>query len=197
MVPTDFANFFLATAGAGAALIGLLFVAISINPDRTFGHAAQPGRQQVASGAFTALVNAFFISTGALIPHTQIAYLTLVMGGIGLLNSLRLGRELLVGRGRASQGVKARWSVALPALAFVAVSLILYGYEVVVAVLLLMHPDEVGFVYTLCGILLGIYGLGLVRAWELLGAPHSSFISRLNPLQESPEAPAKDSQPDA
>jgi hypothetical protein len=87
--------------------------------------------------------------------------------------------------------------VALPALAFVAVSLILYGYEVVVAVLLLMHPDEVGFVYTLCGILLGIYGLGLVRAWELLGAPHSSFISRLNPLQESPEAPAKDSQPDA
>jgi hypothetical protein len=35
MVPTDFANFFLSTAGAGAALIGLLFVAISINPERT------------------------------------------------------------------------------------------------------------------------------------------------------------------
>src|SRR4029079_4481800 len=97
MIPTEFANFFLATAGAGAALIGLLCVAISINPERTFGREARSGRQQVASGAFTALVNAFFISTGALIPHTQVAYLTLIMGGIGLLNSLRLGRELLSG----------------------------------------------------------------------------------------------------
>jgi len=52
MVPTDFANYFLASAGAGAALIGLLFVAISINTGRTFGRAAQPVRQQVASGAF-------------------------------------------------------------------------------------------------------------------------------------------------
>jgi hypothetical protein len=45
MVPTDFANYFLASAGAGAALIGLLFVAISINTERTFGREAQPVRQ--------------------------------------------------------------------------------------------------------------------------------------------------------
>jgi hypothetical protein len=195
MVPTDFANYFLATAGAGAALIGLLFVAISINPERTFGREAQPVRQRVASGAFTALVNAFFISTSALIPHTNVGYVTLIMGGIGLLNSLRLAGEFLVGYWRSSLAATLPWPVALRALAFVAVSLILYGYEVVLAVLLLIQPDAVGFVYTLTGILLGIYGLGLVRAWELLGAPRSSLVGWLNPLHESPEAPTQDSPP--
>jgi hypothetical protein len=195
MVPTDFANYFLATAGAGAALIGLLFVAISINPERTFGREAQPVRQQVASGAFTALANAFFISTSALIPHINVGYVTLIMGGIGLVDSLRLGGEFLFGYWRASLAARLRWPVALRALAFVAVSLILYGYEVVLAVLLLMQPGAVAFVYTLTGILLGIYGLGLVRAWELLGAPRSSFLGWLNPLHEAPEAPTKDQPP--
>ena len=60
MVPASFANFFLATAGAGGALIGLLFVAISISPERIFSEGAPRERQAVASGAFTALVNAFF-----------------------------------------------------------------------------------------------------------------------------------------
>ncbi|HEY1388900.1 MAG TPA: hypothetical protein VGF38_10180 [Ktedonobacterales bacterium] len=197
MVPTDFANYFLATAGAGAALIGLLFVAISINPERTFGRDAQPVRQRVASSAFTALVNAFFISTSALIPHTNVGYITLIMGGIGLLNSLRLAGEFLVGYWRSSLASRLPWPVALRALAFVAVSLILYGYEVVLAVLLLIQPDAVGFVYTLTGILLGIYGLGLVRAWELLGAPRSSLVGWFNPLHESPETPTEKQPPGA
>lgn len=195
MVPTDFANYFLATAGAGAALIGLLFVAISINPERTFGRDAHPVRQRVASGAFTALVNAFFISTSALIPHTNVGYVTLIMGGIGLLNSLRQGGEFLFGYWRESLAVRLPWPVALRALAFVVVSLILYGYEVVLAVQLLIQPDAVDFVYTLAGILLGIYGLGLVRAWELLGAPRSSLIGWFNPLHESPETPTEKQPP--
>jgi hypothetical protein len=34
MQPPDFTNFFMASAGAGAALVGLLFVAFSVNPGR-------------------------------------------------------------------------------------------------------------------------------------------------------------------
>src|SRR5262245_37904940 len=195
MVPTDFANFFLATAGAGAALIGLLFVAISINPERTFGRQAQPVRQRVASGAFTALVNAFFISTSALIPHLNVGYVTLIMGGIGLVDSLRLGGEFLFGYWRESLAVRLPWPVALRALAFMLVSLILYGYEVVLAVLLVMQPGTVAFVSTLSVILLGVYALGLVRAWDLLGAPPSSLIGWLNPLHEAPDAPTNDQRP--
>ena len=35
MVPAIFTNFFIASAGAGGALIGLLFVAVSIAPENT------------------------------------------------------------------------------------------------------------------------------------------------------------------
>jgi hypothetical protein len=47
MVPDDLANFFLASASAGAALIGLLFVAIAINPGRTLGRTAAPPAPQL------------------------------------------------------------------------------------------------------------------------------------------------------
>jgi hypothetical protein len=62
---SDYANFFLASAGAGAALMGLLFVAISITPEGTVLPTAPRERQVVASGAFTAFTNAFFVSLGA------------------------------------------------------------------------------------------------------------------------------------
>jgi hypothetical protein len=66
MIPERLANFYLATVGAGAALIGLLFVAISLHPERTLDRLAAPARRGVASGAFAALVNAFIVSTAAL-----------------------------------------------------------------------------------------------------------------------------------
>src|SRR5437868_13015820 len=103
MVPAEFSNFFLATAGAGAALIGLLFVAISINPARIFSEEAPKERQAIASGAFTALVNAFFVSTSALIPGVNLGVAALVMSAVGLLNTARIGFDLTryqVGRPR-------------------------------------------------------------------------------------------------
>jgi hypothetical protein len=88
VVPDTFANYFLASAGAGAALIGLLFVAVSINPARTFGDGAHPLRQGVASAAFTALVNAFFVSLSALIPLTNVGTIALA---VGLMDNVALG----------------------------------------------------------------------------------------------------------
>jgi hypothetical protein len=55
---------------------------------------------------------------------------------------------------------------------------------VTLAVLLLQHPEAVGSMYTLTGLLLGVYGLGPVRAWELLGATRRGPISWLKPLAE-------------
>jgi hypothetical protein len=58
-----------------------------------------------------------------------------------------------------------------------------------------MQPGTVAFVSTLSVILLGVYALGLVRAWDLLGAPLSSLIGWLNPLHEAPEAPTNHQPP--
>src|SRR5258706_4933834 len=74
VVPPEFANFFIASAGAGAALVGLLFVAVSIAPEQLVTRRAPMERQAVAGSAFTALMNAFFISLVALIPISTLVH---------------------------------------------------------------------------------------------------------------------------
>lgn len=185
MVPASFANFFLATAGAGGALIGLLFVAVSIDRERTFGHQAHPLRQGVASAAFAALSNAFFVSTWALLPHVNVGYVALIVGAASLLDTGRFAVDLL--RRRARPYPVVGWRGVARAVGIVAPGLALYGYESVLAALLIQHPASVDYVYALGGVLLGIYAQGLARAWELLGAPRG-LLMRLNPLDERWEA---------
>src|SRR3989442_14040776 len=94
MVPPQFVNFFIASAGAGAALVGLLFVAVSIAPEHIVQENATVERQAMAASSSTALLNAFFISFGALLPE-NVGYITLVMSLSGLINSIYLTRNLL------------------------------------------------------------------------------------------------------
>jgi hypothetical protein len=68
MVPPAFLPFFAASMGAAATLLGLLFVAASIAPERTVAAGAPVERQMVADSIFTALINAFFVSMGGAIP---------------------------------------------------------------------------------------------------------------------------------
>lgn len=182
MVPAAFDNFFLAMAGAGGALIGLLFVAISIDPERTFGPGVDQGRQRVASGAYIALVNGFFISTCALLPHANVGDIALPVGTVGLASSAALGRALILHQWRRGRSGINRWRGVGHALIIVAVNLILYGYEVVLAVQLLQHPHRTPILFTMAGILLGVYAVGLARAWQLLGAP-GGILKWLDPLQ--------------
>src|SRR5436309_3446471 len=104
----EFETFFLASSGASAALIGLLFVAVSIAPEKVFGSDAEAVRQAQALSAFTALVNAL---------------------------------ELAVG-------------------------IQLWG-----------APGNRGSLDGLLELILGAYAIGLGRAWELLGALRSGFVS--------------------
>ncbi len=65
MIASEMDNYFLASAGAGAALVGLIFVAISLWP-REKMVAAPPTWRAVAGGAFFAFINAFLVSLNAL-----------------------------------------------------------------------------------------------------------------------------------
>jgi hypothetical protein len=183
MISNQFANYFLASAGAGAALIGLLFVAISVRPEHTLGGGAHPVRKGVASGAFTALTNAFFVSMYALIPQANLGVMALMVGVVDVVITLRLGRGLLRENVLAA-GHKRRW-VAVSRLALtLGVSLTLYGYEAFSGVALIRDPHATGYVVGLTTILLGVYAVGLARSWELLGGPSSGVSRLLNPLQD-------------
>src|SRR6266700_1855399 len=88
MVPAAFANFFVASTGAGAALVGLLFVALSIAPEQTVLEGASLEKRALATSAFTALLNAFFISLAALIPSSNLGWTALVLSLVALTGLL-------------------------------------------------------------------------------------------------------------
>lgn len=194
MVPQQFYDFFAASAGAGAALVGLLFVAISIAPERIVAPGAPTERQAVAASAFTALANAFFISLAALIPRLNIGAVALVMSTLALTHSLALGWRLLVQRGvwHDRLGVVRRLFLVL-------VSVILYGYELWYSIVLTRETSPVPAVSVLATIVLSVYGLGLTRAWELLGARRGGLFGWLSVLHEieddGPKAQARQATP--
>jgi hypothetical protein len=170
VVPASFTNVLLASAGASAALIGLLFVAVSIAPARVFGHRAEVRHHAAALSAFIALSNAFFISLGGLIPTVPIGAFVLMAGCIAAGQTLSLLRLW-------SQWQRERRLFRGVALFLGSASL--YGYEIWTARLLVRPAVDMPALSTLCELLLGTYAVGLARAWELLGAPHSGIVSEL------------------
>ncbi len=189
MVPSAFETFFATIAGAGAALIGLLFVAISIAPEQTVRPEAPLERQAMTTSCFLALCNPFFIALIALIPSMRVdvvAVTTFVVSITGLLNTVILGRLLL----RQSSG----WRSAVRRTAFTLVSLALYGGEFYVGTLLLNSLAASVPLSWLAAVLVGSNLLGLSRAWDLLGAHRYRFQDLLKPIHDVEKGEARASQ---
>jgi hypothetical protein len=176
MVPSAYLSFFITAATAGGALIGLLFVAVSIAPHRTVHPSAPVESRVIASSTFTALFNGFFLALGAVLPFWNIGVLTLIVSLMGVINSLSQGWLML--RPWPSWQNAVRWMV------LIVVSLYLYVYELICAIQLLVSPAHSPLIFTLSILLMGIYGLALVGAWELLGVQGIGLLAWLNPLNE-------------
>jgi hypothetical protein len=162
VIPAPYGNFLLASTQASAALIGLLFVSVSIAPERVFGSRAEAGRQALALSSFTALANVFFISFGSLIPNIPLGPLVVVPGLVAGSQTLFL--LALIPRWRREGGLY-RGLTAL------AISVAVYVYEIAVGFRLWFVSVDAGSLTTLLELMLGTYAIGLGRAWQLLGAP--------------------------
>lgn len=170
-MPPDFQPFFSASVAASAALIGLLFVSVSIAPERVFGPAAEPTRQAQALSAFTALANVFFISMASLIPKTPFGIIVTVIALPAVLQTLALLR--LVPHWRQSLRL---WRGVFLFL----VSAGIYGYEIFLGIELWQSSGtNLDALYSVLYVLLGAYAVGLGRAWELLGAPRQGLVASL------------------
>ncbi len=181
-----FTNFFMASAGAGAALVGLLFVAVSVNPGRNAGPSAPPERQAVAASAYTALINAFFISLVSLIDVDSLGGVAIIVGAVSLIATVRLVSDLFPPH-------VSRWIYARHA-GFLAIGVIIYGLQIVYGWQYLSHGDSADYAYNIAYLVIAAYGVGLTRAWQLLGAKRRSvffsWFSPLNDLEESQPATA-------
>jgi hypothetical protein len=162
MMPSAYTNFLVASTQASAALIGLLFVAISIAPERVFGATAESTRKAMALSSFTALANVFFVSFGSLIPDLRFGVMVVVAGAVALSQTISL---LTLIRQWRHEGSIVR------GIALFLISAGLYTYEVIVGAQFL-YGAATGALYTgVETLMLGIFAVGLARAWELLGAP--------------------------
>ncbi len=162
MIPAEYSNFLVAGTQASAALIGLLFVAVSIAPERVFGPGGEAEKRALALSAFTALANAFFVSFGSLIPHIDFGVMVVVVGAVAGFQTVAL---LIMLPNWRREGTLLRSGLLFVVSAFV------YGYEIAIGVQLLSKPFDPSLMTALLALILGVFSLGLARAWELLGAP--------------------------
>lgn len=181
MVPEAFDNFFIATAGAAAALTGLLFIAVSLAPERTAGPRAPVERRLVASAVLGSLSDAFFVSLLMLLPSNNVGVGVVVFAVLYFLGFVPYA---VVATIRVS-GLGRRFRRATLLLT----SLLTYGWQLLIGVDVLRDPRAQDSFEALGALVLVLFGISLVRAWELLGASRLGLFARLSPLRDIADEP--------
>jgi hypothetical protein len=156
MVPGAFDAYLAAMATAAAALIGLLFVAVSVRDDTIFGPHAMPGGEALAITAFTGLVNSLVVSLLGLIPRINIGEAAVIMAVVGIIAIARLHRRLHTGRN----------------LIVLVITVLAYLAQLGLGVLLLVDPQDSNQLINLSIVVFVTLIVSLQRAWSLLKGKH-------------------------
>jgi hypothetical protein len=182
----SYTNFFLGSTTVAGALTGLLFVSLSIAPERLTGEHASVEQRSIAATAFTALVDALWISLFALRPGNNVPTASLVLGLIGLTSTVALTIRLW--RARRRERLSNRW----PFLLLVITGL--YGYQVSTAFTagssLVAQSDAATLVFI-------FFGVGIARAWELLGLGGGGLLDLLSTRGNHRAAPPGGAGPES
>ncbi len=158
-------NFFTASAGASAAILGLLVVALSVvNADDT-NPTTRELRTVLAGSAFVALVDIFFVSIVALTGGAVVFGLSSVaMATVGLLATRRL-----IPRAKRAGNFSSSARARKLNLAFASISVGGYSAQLGLAVALLVNTHSSALQRALVLVIVAFYGSALGRIWEVTG----------------------------
>lgn len=164
VVPETLRAFFTASTSAAGALIGLLFVAISVSAARLARESAQTQVHRIrASAALTAFANPLAVSMFALIPGHKIGPAAVTVAVVGLLfvlaSLLSMIRLRLV-----------RWPAVSDALFLVVLAVTLI-YQLTQGLDVIARPRDSGAVQTIAVLVVVCALIGIARSWELIGGP--------------------------
>ncbi|HEY0716234.1 MAG TPA: hypothetical protein VGD68_01355 [Streptosporangiaceae bacterium] len=182
----SYTNFFAGSATIAGALVGLLFVALSIQPERNRDRRSVEHRA-VAGSAFTALVDALFISLIGLQPGGGLRVGAILLGSFGLISSGSLATRLWIARHDVH--LSRRW------LSFM---LFIIGVYVAQAATGLLAVSSARAASNTATFIYIMFGMGIARAWELLGMQGNSVIRQLHGsfAHASSPGPADEPAPD-
>jgi hypothetical protein len=172
VVPENFNEFFAASAGVSGALIGLLFVAISVSPEKLSSKGENIEHQIKAGAAFSALINTLLLALFALIPGNGFGQPAAILAGVGLASTVGLLVFFLRNRHRGEP-------VHPGQILILAGTFALYVLQLVVALQLWHSPPHtgvVGHVTSLAEILIVFFIIAIARAWGLLGASDTGLF---------------------
>lgn len=156
-------EFFSACASVGGALIGLLFVAVSVAPERVLGPNASEVHGVRAAGTLTAFTNALTVVLFGLIPGFNAGSAATVVALVGLVF---IGGALV----RVYPGWRAGRIRALD-LTFLVGLIAVFVLQLIAGIGLKRHPSDSSDLTTLCILVVVCFLIGIERAWELVGGP--------------------------
>jgi hypothetical protein len=158
-------NFFITSAGASAAILGLLVVAVSVvNADDTDA-TTRERRTVLAGSAFIALVDIFLVSIVALTGGSVVFGLSsLAMAGVGLLSTRRM-----IPRAKRAGNFSRGFPTRNLNLAFATISAGGYSVQLGLAAALLADTGSAALQRALVLVIVALYCSALGRAWVVTG----------------------------
>jgi len=158
-------SFFITSAGASAALLGLLVVAVSVVNADDANPTTRELRTVLAGSAFVALVDIFLVSIVALTGGpVALGLSSLAMAAVGLLATRRL-----IPRAQRAGNFSRDSQTRTLNIAFAAISVAAYSVQLVLAVVLLAKTQNAALQQALVLVLVALYGSALGRAWVVTG----------------------------
>jgi hypothetical protein len=169
VVPVSYHDFFAGCATVAGALIGLLFVAISVSPGKLAGDRPSTDHQVKAGAAFSALVNTLVIALVALMPGNGLGETAIILAAVGLSTST--GLVIIQYRERQAR-------IGFGQIILLLILIALYVLELVYGILLNASPRDVNQVGNLGTLAIFFFLFAIARAWQLVGAREAGLLSR-------------------
>jgi hypothetical protein len=162
---SHYENFFITSAGASAAILGLLVVAVSVVNADDANPTTRELRTVLAGSAFVALVDIFMVSIVALTGGSVVfALSSLAMAAVGVLATRRL-----IPRARQAGNFSPDSPTRNLNIAFALISAGAYSAQLGLAVALLADTQNATLQHALVLIIVALYCSALGRAWVVTG----------------------------